>query len=204
VVGTAGGVRRRFEDIWAALPDELEIPERETRERALAELPFAPRARVLDLGCGAGHFTELILRRGAQVTAVDVADGALQRVRAIAPEATTVRIEPHGPWPFGDADFDALWCSETIEHVADTARWLDEAHRVLKPGAPATFTTPHHDRVRTALNILRYGPEELLDPRSDHVKYFTPRSLTSVLEDAGFTSITPSRQGRTLIATCVS
>jgi 2-polyprenyl-3-methyl-5-hydroxy-6-metoxy-1,4-benzoquinol methylase len=205
VVGTASaGVKRLYEDIWAALPDELEIPDREVREEALARLPFDAGARVLDLGCGAGHFTRLLAERGAAVTAADVAGGALKRTARAEPRAVTALIEPHGPWPFGDDEFAAVWCSETIEHVADVERWLGEIRRVTRPGAQLAFTTPNHGRVSTALALLRTGPEAVLDPRSDHLRFFSAASLRDVLERAGFAAVTTRRAGHVLIATCAS
>jgi 2-polyprenyl-3-methyl-5-hydroxy-6-metoxy-1,4-benzoquinol methylase len=197
-------VRRLYEDIWAALPDELDVPDSAIREGALAQLAFDAGARVLDLGCGAGHFTRLLAERGADVTAADVAAGALKRTARAEPRAATALIEPHGPWPFGDDEFDAVWCSETIEHVADVERWLGEIRRVTRPGAGVVFTTPNHGRVSTAFAVLRRGPETVLDPRSDHLRFFSAASLRDVLEDAGFARVATRRAGQVLIATCAS
>jgi SAM-dependent methyltransferase len=44
--------------------------------------------------------------------------------------------------PFPDASFDALFCSEVLEHVFDPDLVLAEIRRVLKPGANALLTVP--------------------------------------------------------------
>jgi len=78
-----------------------------------------------------------------------------------------------------------VWASETIEHVADTARWLSEVRRILAPGGRLLITTPFHGRAGLAVAALRC-PEDLLDPVGQHLRFYTKRSLRSLLEDFGF------------------
>jgi ubiquinone/menaquinone biosynthesis C-methylase UbiE len=164
------------------LPEELHPPELELRTRLLiAEVREGDR--VLDLGCGAGAFTQVAADAGAaSVVGVDVAEAALVRARAAHPDLE-FRLAPFdGPLPLDDAALDLVWCSEVIEHVADTAVWLSEVRRVLAPGGRLLLTTPAHDRLR----LLLHGIERYSDPQGDHLHLYTSRSLRTLLDDFGF------------------
>jgi SAM-dependent methyltransferase len=53
------------------------------------------------------------------------------------------------PWPLADASVDEAHCSNFFEHVPAAQRkpFMEELHRVMKPGAKATFITPMGDRM---------------------------------------------------------
>ncbi|MEA2318323.1 MAG: hypothetical protein QOD44_2512, partial [Solirubrobacteraceae bacterium] len=71
-------------------------------------------------------------------------------------------------------------------HVADVAGLLADVRRVLRWGGRLLVTTPYHGRVSLAALALRGGIEEHFDPRADHLRFFTSRTLRDVLADAGF------------------
>ena len=132
--------RNYHESLWEALPEGSDPPDLDLRrafllERARAGVGAGETSRVLDVGCGEGHFAAELARAGFAVVGVDVAEEPLRRARARHP-ALDLRIVPvDGPWPLPDASFDVVWAGETIEHVADTAGWLSEVRRVLRSGA---------------------------------------------------------------------
>ena len=84
-----------------------------------------------------------------------------------------------GELPFEDGSFEVVWASEVIEHVADTARWLSEVRRVLRPRGRLLLTTPNHPR----LAILIGGLERYAEPLSDHLHLYTRKSLRQLLEE---------------------
>jgi SAM-dependent methyltransferase len=173
-----------YEDLWARLPEELEPPDWELRRRFLLD-GIRPGDRVLDLGCGAGDFTAEIARAGATPVGVEVAEAALARARSRHP-ALHFRLAPiEGPLPLGDGEFDVVFSSEVIEHVADTARWLSEVRRVLAPDGRLLLTTPSHGRVRVALG----GVERFSEPLGDHLHLYTRRSLREVLGELGLDGV---------------
>jgi 2-polyprenyl-3-methyl-5-hydroxy-6-metoxy-1,4-benzoquinol methylase len=184
------------ESIWEGVPEGLDPPDLELRLAFLlghAEAAGAARAspaRVLDVGCGEGRFAAELARRGFPVVGVDVAEEPLRRARAREP-ALEVRIVPaEGQWPLADASFDVVWAGETIEHVADTVGWLSEVHRVLRPGGRLLLSTPAHGRLRMlalALSGTRF--DRHFDPRADHLRFYSRRTLARLLADLGFREI---------------
>ena len=125
-------MRDYYEELWERLPQDLEPPHFELRRHFLRE-HVRPGDHALDLGCGDGKFIGLLARAGAQPVGVDVAEAALRRARLAHPEIRFLLAPFDGPLPLEDGAFDLVWASEVIEHVADTARWLSEVRRVLRP-----------------------------------------------------------------------
>ncbi len=174
------------EAVWAAVPEDAE-PERLVLRRAFLLEHTPPGATVVDLGCGAGELSAPLREAGARVIGVDVAREALRRAAQRSPGAD-LRHWPEGaPLPIQDASADVVWAGEVIEHVVDVGAWLSELRRVLAPGGRLLLTTPHHGPgtlLRLALSRRAFA--EHFEPRADHLRFFSPRTLRGLLEDQGF------------------
>lgn len=177
-------MKEYYEDLWEALPEELDPPFFELRRRFLREHVRAGD-RALDLGCGNGAFTAALAQAGAEAIGVDVAEEALRRARRAHSGISFMLARVDGPLPLEDLAFDVVWASEVIEHVGDTARWLSEVIRVLRPGGGLLVTTPNHSRVA----ILLGGLERFAEPLSDHLHLYTRKSLQGTLERFDFRQI---------------
>ena len=72
-------------------------------------LPDVAGMHGLDIGCGEGHNTRLVARRGAKVTAVDIAETFIGHARAAekeTPLGIDYRVASAVELPFEDAAFD--------------------------------------------------------------------------------------------------
>jgi SAM-dependent methyltransferase len=99
---------------------------------------------VLDIGCGAGYGTRLLADNAQHAVGVDVVPAAVSEAAAAFASANCAFSVYDGDrLPFEDEQFDAATSFQTIEHVADDARFVAEAARVLKPGALLILTTPN-------------------------------------------------------------
>jgi SAM-dependent methyltransferase len=92
--------------------------------------------RVLEIGCGAGAATCLFRKAGANVTAIDLTEGAV--------ELTTRNVDTHGldvdvqqmdaeHLAFEHDTFDFVFSWGVLHHSDDTEAAYREAARVLKP-----------------------------------------------------------------------
>ncbi len=187
----------RYDDeLWELVPEDPGPPPEHLRRfvRGLGRVE-----RALDLGCGDGRLT-LELDAGS-LTAADVSEVALARAgRRLADRgAQLVGLKPDAPLPLPDSAFDLVLCAETVEHVRDVQLLLSEARRVLRPGGRLAITTPAHGRL-TALGALVGGVEQSFDPLSPHLRFFTRRSLATLLADMGCEVHTLRRAGGSLLA----
>jgi 2-polyprenyl-3-methyl-5-hydroxy-6-metoxy-1,4-benzoquinol methylase len=156
---------------------------------AVAGEPGARRPRVLDVGCGEGQLTAAIAEAGFDVIGVDVAEEPLRRARRAQP-ALDVRLIGERDWPLADTSFDVVFSGETIEHVLDTIGWLSEVRRVLRSGGRLLLSTPANGPLTllgAALSPRAF--ERRFDPRSDHVRFYSRRTLARLLADFGFEQI---------------
>jgi 2-polyprenyl-3-methyl-5-hydroxy-6-metoxy-1,4-benzoquinol methylase len=184
-----------YEALWEGVPEGLEPPDLAARLAfLLGHVPVG--ARVLDVGCGEGRFSAELARAGREPVGIDVAEEPLRRARARDPALDLRRVSPAGPWPLADVSFDAVWAGEVIEHVADTAGWLSEVRRVLRSGGVLVLSTPAHELLtRMALGVSRRAFEARLDPRGDHLRFYTRRALVTLLQDFGFAEIETRARG---------
>ena len=54
-----------------------------------------------------------------------------------------------GPWPLEDSRFSLVNIHHIIEHVADVVPFLQEVHRIAKPGARVVIITPHYSSMNS-------------------------------------------------------
>lgn len=186
-----------------ALADRVWSGEREIR--GPAPEPFASFVRqlgqvgsALDLGCGDGRLTAEL--RAGELTAADISLVALKRARKRLPNATIVLLEPGRPLPFEPDSFDLVLCVDTIHEVQDVAQLVVEAKRILAVGGTLAITAPAHGR-RMGIRVLAGGFDERFDPRAPALRFFTRRSLTDLLDLAGFQEIEIARGGGQLLVT---
>ncbi len=112
----------------------------------LAMLPPVAGLTGLDIGCGEGHNTRLLARRGAAMTGLDIAGRFLHHARqAEMAEPLGIRfVQGSGlALPFPDAVFDFITAFMSLMDMPETPRVLAEAHRVLKPGGFLQYSITH-------------------------------------------------------------
>lgn len=104
----------------------------------LAHLPPVQGLAMLDLACGTGRYTELLMQQGAHVISIDHSFDMLRR--GIAPHTTQADIMA---LPLPSACLDGIVCGLAIGHVADLQQALSEIGRVLHSGGFALLSDLH-------------------------------------------------------------
>lgn len=88
--------------------------------------------RVLEVGCGAGVYSDLLQARGHEVFACDIALEMAQKTRERIGARTVVSVGEK--LPFGPETFDAVVALGVISYAADPEVFIGSLARVLRPG----------------------------------------------------------------------
>lgn len=185
--------RAFYESYWSgreAPPDH--DPTTPSRKRRLLEslrhFGVPKPGRILDLGCGAGEFSQFMADSGYRTTGVDIASAAIDRARRQSQQVEFRVLNDDFTIPAVSAEFDAVWSTEVIEHVFDVHSHLSEINRVLRDGGLYILTTPFHGRLKNILvSLLKF--DRHFDPDGSHIRFFDRRGLHRCLTRAGLQPI---------------
>lgn len=141
------------------------------------------KGKLLEIGCGLGHFLNAAKKRGWETVGVELSEFAAK----YASDTFGLRVY-HGLFEnfgFADNHFDvvALWA--TLEHLTDPVKKLFEICRVLKPGGMLMFSVPNHNFLMTHL----YGMKKTDMQYCEHIYHFPFKTLKKILNRTGFTGL---------------
>lgn len=153
---------------------------------------------ILDNGCGVGYFIFDVLVRypslelrfvGTELSSTGLRllneRVALEAKRGILGAAADVR---HLPLP--DASFDAVICSEVLDHTPEPERAIHEMARVLVPGGKLLMTVPNGEAERFWDGLRDAGRRLRRRPPAEDEYYETFLSLDDVRRWVGEAGLT--------------
>lgn len=139
------------------------------------------KGRLLDVGCAHGYLLNAA-RVHFEVRGIELSSCSREYARkqlGLTVDAATLR---EAAYP--DAHFDVVTMVDVIEHLTDPLADLRDAHRILKPGGVLYLVTP--DLSGLAAKLLRGRWWGL---RPAHLYYFDPKTMSAMLEKAGFETL---------------
>lgn len=147
---------------------------------------------LLDVGAATGIFMHLARERGWDATGVEL---CAERAAEAAKEFDLpILAGSFTELAFDGRRFDAVSMLDVVEHTTDPLAMVRHAHEILRPGGAIFIAVPNQQCLLTVL-VNAYarlggpGAKAKLLPRlyvPIHLHYFTPRTLTRLLAEAGF------------------
>lgn len=164
----------------------------------LQAMDIAPAGRVLEVGSGPGWVTEILMLLGFEVDAIDPAsdmvdiarqriDAAIEHYRVDGPPRVSFHCQTLEECTLPSDAFDAVFLHESLHHVVDEIRGLEQIYRLLAPGGVVGVSewawAPGDVELEAALDeeMRLYGTLE--NP-------FTQEYLDRLLTRRGFVEIT--------------
>ena len=138
----------------------------------VAEIEKRCGRSLLDLGCGAGGYSRVLMDNGYAVQALDINAAYVDKARALGVDA---RRFDGSTIPLESASVDTVFMIEVLEHVREPASLVAEAARVARRNV--ILSVPNNTQ---KLNDL-FAWSHMLDV--DHKNFFTVDSLGRLLRE---------------------
>lgn len=138
-------------------------------------------ARVLEAGCGTGHWMSMLKGR-ATLYGLDYSAGMLDKARAKSDAFLLCRGKASN-LPFAPAAFDFIYTVHAIHHFNRPKNFIKQAYRLLRPGGVLAIIgmDPHLGQDRWY--VYDYFPGTRL---TDLGRYPSSAALLSLMREAGF------------------
>lgn len=153
---------------------------------------FAPKGRLLDVGCNMGMLLRLARDRGWEAVGVEPSPS----LASLAVEELGLQVHQcflnEVPDRL-DKTFDVVTLSDVFEHVSDPLDMLGQARRLLKPGGTLYVKVPNAKwsiLKQRVVGLLGRRPRQGIWDSYEHVVHYTDRTLRAMLAKAGFEVLT--------------
>jgi glycosyltransferase involved in cell wall biosynthesis/2-polyprenyl-3-methyl-5-hydroxy-6-metoxy-1,4-benzoquinol methylase len=151
-----------------------------------------PSDTVLDVGCGdASNYQSWVVTKVAKLTGIDISPSGIANAKRLGMDALVHDFSE--PFPFESNTFDKAICIEVLEHLYDPKFCVLQIFRVLKPGGMFIMSVPNNGYHRERLKALFQAEmsTSITDFANEwkgaHIRFYSKRSITRMLEVAGFT-----------------
>lgn len=155
-------------------------------------LKYLGISTVLDVGCGNGALCGLLQREGFEVTGADYdkagCDLATQAYSGITFINVGVYDSPEIIIRNTESKFDCVVSTEVIEHLYSPQFLPIFASSVLRPAGYLVISTPYHGFLKNLLLSLfnHWDAHHSVLWEGGHIKFWSKRTLTRLLEQNGF------------------
>lgn len=135
-------------------------------QRLLAAYVYAQpqiEGNLLEIGCGAGRGLEILIKSADHYTGIDKYKSLTDELQLEYPQAEFHAMHIPPLKGIADNSFDTIVSFQVIEHIKDDKAFLQEIHRVLKPGGKAIISTPNKKMTltRNPWHVREYFAPEL-------------------------------------------
>jgi 2-polyprenyl-3-methyl-5-hydroxy-6-metoxy-1,4-benzoquinol methylase len=166
-------------------------------KRLVAEQDWTQK-RAFDLGCGSGATGNMLSTLGFDVTGVDPSEQGIKLANEAFPHLRTYLGSAYHDLAREYGTFPLVVSLEVIEHCIEPRRLAKTFFDLLAPDGIGVISAPYHGYLKNLAISIAGGWDFHHSPLWDdgHVKFFSIRTMTLLLEEAGFRRIRFERVGR--------
>lgn len=125
------------------LSDKNTYHEKVISPNMLRLLALKSGEKVLDVACGEGYFSRLLLKNGAKVVGADIAQELIEKAKQQSPEISFFTAPAEKMEFAGALSFDKAVCVLALQNIEHLDEALKEVSRVLKTGGKFVFVLNH-------------------------------------------------------------
>ena len=153
---------------------------------------------LFDLGCGNGSVANALNEEGWTVTGVDASDEGIQRANYQYPHLKLYKGSAYDDLVATYGQFPVVICLEVVEHLYAPRDCARNLFNLVESGGVLIMSTPYHGYLKNlALAITgRFDRHFTAMWDNGHIKFWSIRTLTDLLFEAGFREIRFVRVGR--------
>ena len=158
-------------------------PISETRlDRCLGEMKDSLRGKiVLEAGCGAGRFTEILLKKGASLVSSDLSSAVEVNIENFPISDKHIVIQADiNDMPYADETFDVVICLGVIQHTPSPEETITNLFKLVKKGGTLIIDNYKFDR-SYALRLAVFYRYYLRNKPSDVTIPYTKRLVKKYL-----------------------
>lgn len=164
----------------------------------LHELSRVPVGRVFDLGCGNGSVANVLSRQGWDVTGVDPSEEGIAQANACFPNLHLHHGSAYDDLAATYGRFPAVVSLEVVEHVYSPRQYAATLFSLVEAGGTAIISTPYHGYLKNLAMAVtgKMDAHFTVLWNHGHIKFWSIKTLTQLLSEAGFVNISFKRVGR--------
>lgn len=153
--------------------------------------------RIFDLGCGNGS-TTAHLSKSYDIVGVDASTSGIGQARRAFPKIRFEVASAYDDLAATFGQFDAVISLEVVEHLYDPRLYAKNMFNLVRPGGGVIVSTPYHGYLKNLALAASGKMDQHFTALWDggHIKFFSIRTLTQLLTEAGFVDLHFKRVGR--------
>lgn len=154
--------------------------------------------RVFELGCGNGSVANVLTEQGWDVTGVDPSAEGIAQAKAHWPHLKLYTGSAYDNLTALYGKFPVVTSLEVVEHVYSPRQYAATLFSLLEPGGVACISTPYHGYLKNLALALSGKMDSHFTALWDHghIKFWSVKTLSELLREAGFIEIRFTRLGR--------
>jgi 2-polyprenyl-3-methyl-5-hydroxy-6-metoxy-1,4-benzoquinol methylase len=151
--------------------------------------------KILDIGCGNGSLTNYLLENGFDAYGTDASQSGIAIAKRKNPDRFFIQdlTSDDLPEELKNIQFNTILSTEVIEHLYSPREYLDFCKKILirSGGGELILSTPYHGYLKNvALSITGRMENHFTTLwEGGHIKFWSAKTLSSVLNEKGFKDI---------------